>query len=180
MSSLQISRYSKGAIALHWIVGLLIVANFILAQIAEGVPEAEQGAYMNPHKAIGISILAFSVFRLLWRWRHTPPPPAENLKSWERTLSKAVHYLFYFLMIAVPVTGWLMVAAYPGAPAVDFFGLFSIDLPLAESKMLAGIGHESHEILTKVLFFAVLLHILGALKHQFADRMPFIQRMWPS
>lgn len=25
----------------------------------------------------------------------------------------------------------------------------------------------------------VLLHILAALKHQFVDKIPFLQRMWP-
>jgi cytochrome b561 len=179
MDGLQISKYSKGAIALHWIIGALIVTNFVLAQLAEGVPESARAPYMLPHMSIGISILALSLLRLFWRLGHKPPAQPAALKSWENKLSKAIHWLFYILMIAVPVTGWLMVAAHPEAPAVDFFGLFKLDIPVPKSKDLSGVGHLGHFILTKVMFFAVLLHILGALKHQFIDRMPFIQRMWP-
>jgi cytochrome b561 len=72
-----------------------------------------------------------------------------------------------------------MVSARPGAPPVDFFGLFALDLPITDSKALSGFGHEGHEILTKPLVILIFLHVLGALKHQFMDRLPFLQRMFP-
>lgn len=172
-------KYSKTAIALHWIIAILIVSNVTLASMSEDLPRAAKAAYMDPHKAIGISILALSLLRLFWRMGHKPPPMPDAITGWQARLGKAVHALFYFLIIAVPVTGWLMVAARPGGPPVDFFGLFSIDLPIAESKSLSGFGYEGHEILTKPLVILILLHVIGALKHQFADRLPFIQRMWP-
>jgi cytochrome b561 len=179
MSSTGLTKYSKTAIALHWIIAVLIIANVTLASISEDLPRAAKAAYMNPHKAIGISILLFSVLRLLWRLGHKPPPLSNAIAAWQAKLGKTVHVLFYFLIIAVPLTGWLMVAAYPGAPAVDFFGLFSIDLPVGESKALSGLGKEGHEILTKPLVILIFLHVIAALKHQFVDRLPFIQRMWP-
>ncbi len=52
-------------------------------------------------------------------------------------------------------------------------------LPVGKSESLAGVGHDAHEILTKPLVILIFLHVIGALKHQFADRLPFIQRMWP-
>lgn len=172
-------KYSKTAIALHWIIAILIVSNVTLASMSEDLPRAAKAAYMDPHKAIGISILILSLLRLFWRIGHKPPPMPDAITGWQATLGKAVHALFYFLIIAVPLTGWLMVAARPGAPPVDFFGLFSIDLPVGDSKALSGFGHEGHEILTKPLVILIFLHVIGALKHQFADRLPFIQRMWP-
>jgi cytochrome b561 len=150
-----------------------------LASMAEDLPRAAKAAYLNPHKAIGISILLLSVLRLLWRLGHKPPPLPDVIAGWQAKLGKAVHALFYFLIIAVPVTGWLMVAAFPGAPPVDFFGLFTLDLPVGESKALSGFGHEGHQILTKPLVILIFLHVIAALKHQFIDRLPFIQRMWP-
>lgn len=174
-----ISRYSGVAIAFHWVIALLVITNIVLARIGHDLPRIEKAVYMTPHKAIGITILVLSILRLLWRFRHKTPALPEALKNWEAKLAKSVHYLFYFLIIAVPLTGWLRVAAYPGAPPVDYFGLFTIDLPIAESKGLSEVGHEGHEILTKLLFGLIIIHILAALKHQFADRIPFIQRMWP-
>ena len=172
-------KYSRIAIAFHWIIAILIVANVALASISEDLPRAARATYMDPHKAIGISILFLSVLRLLWRLGHKPPPMPNAIVGWQAAVGKTVHALFYFLIIAVPVTGWLMVGARPGAPPMDFFGLFTIDLPLADSKNLSSLGRDGHEILTKPLVILIFLHIIGALKHQFADRLRFIQRMWP-
>lgn len=179
MRSPGFSKYNKTAIALHWIIAALIISNVVLASMAEDLPRAAKGAYMNPHKAIGISILVFSLLRLFWRMGHKPPPLPAAIPGWQAMLGRSVHALFYILIIAVPVTGWLMVAASPGAPPVDFFGLFTVDLPISDSKTLSGIGHDGHEILTKPLVILIFLHIIAALKHQFADRLPFIQRMFP-
>lgn len=173
------TKYSKTAIALHWIIAILIVANVMLVSMSEDLPRAARAAYMDPHKAIGISILVLSLFRLFWRIGHKPPPMPEQIAGWQRTLGKSVHALFYFLIIAVPFTGWLMVSARPGAPPVDIFGLFTLDLPVTDSKALSGIGHDGHEILTKPLVILIFIHILAAFKHQFVDRLPFLQRMFP-
>jgi cytochrome b561 len=134
---------------------------------------------MAAHKAVGISILLFSLFRLFWRIGHKPPPLPDSIAGWQASLGKAVHWLFYFLIIVVPLSGWLMASAHPKAPPVDFFGLFDATLPTGKNESLAGVGHEAHEILTKPLFLLILLHIIAALKHQFVDRLPFIQRIWP-
>jgi len=172
-------KYSKTAILLHWLIAILIVTNVVLAGMSEDLPRAARAAYMDPHKAIGISILTLSVLRLLWRIGHRPPPLPQSLPGWQAKLGRFVHALFYFLIIAVPLTGWLMVAAREGAPPVDFFGLFFIDLPVPDSKGLSSFGYQGHEILTKPLVVLIILHIIGALKHQFIDGLPFIQRMWP-
>ena len=52
------NRYSKVAIAFHWVIAALIVSNFVLASMAEDAPKAIAGSYMASHKALGISILA--------------------------------------------------------------------------------------------------------------------------
>jgi cytochrome b561 len=175
----MVSKYSKGAIALHWILAVLVIANFVLANMAEGAPREMRGAYLNPHKALGIAILFFSLFRLYWRIGHKPPPLPDAITGWQARLGKFVHAVFYFLIIAVPLSGWIMASAHPKAPPVDFFGLFNLTLPLGKDEGLASFGHDAHEILTKPLFILIILHVLAALKHQFADRLPFIQRMLP-
>jgi cytochrome b561 len=180
MNNMGISRYSKTAMLLHWIIAILIVTNYVLYYVAESYPEEQRGAYMMPHMSIGISVLALSLFRLFWRLGHKPPALPSELAGWQAMLSKSVHLIFYVLIIAIPITGWLMVSAHPKAPPVSYFGLFDLDLPFGKSKALSGIGHEGHEILGKVLYGVLALHVIGALKHQFTDRMPFIQRMWPS
>lgn len=173
------TKYSKTAVLLHWTIAILVVTNFVLVNMAEGLQGPARGAYMNPHKAIGVSILMLSLFRLFWRLGHKPPPMPNAVSGWQARLGKAVHAIFYFLIIAVPLSGWIMSSAHPQAPPVSFFDLLDVTLPLAKNEVTADWSRGTHEILTKPLFILILLHVVGALKHQFADRVPFIQRMWP-
>jgi cytochrome b561 len=173
------TKYSKTAIALHWVIAILVVTNVTLASMSEDLPRAAKAAYMNPHKAIGVSILMLSLFRLFWRLGHKPPAMPDAITGWQAKLGKIVHALFYFLILAVPLSGWVMSSMHPQAPPVSFFGLFDITLPFGKNESVAGVGHEAHEILTKPLVILIFLHVIAALKHQFADRVPFIQRMWP-
>jgi cytochrome b561 len=172
-------KYSKIAILFHWLIAILIGTNVLLATVADEMSRSASAVLMNPHKAIGISILVLSVARILWRLGHRPPPLPNKVAGLQAMAGHAVHILFYVLMIAVPLTGWLMVAAGDRAPSVDYFGLFTIESPIGKSEILSDIGHEGHELLVIPLFILVGLHVAGALKHQFIDRLPFLQRMWP-
>ena len=173
------AKYSKIAILFHWLIAILIAANILLANLAEDLPRAARAAYMSPHKAIGISILILTIGRILWRLTHRPPALPDKVAGWQAKAGHSAHILFYVLMIAMPLTGWLMIGAKGNAAPVDFFGLFTIDMAVGENAMLADIAHEGHEILATPLIVLIGLHILGALKHQFIDKMPFVQRMWP-
>ena len=173
------AKYSKIAILFHWLIAILIGANILLANLGEDLPRAARAAYMSPHKAIGISILILTIGRILWRLTNRPPALPNKVAGWQAKAGHSVHILFYILMIAMPLTGWLMIGANGKAAPVDFFGLFTIDMAVGKNAMLADIGHEGHEILVAPLIVLIGLHILGALKHQFIDKIPFIQRMWP-
>ena len=173
------AKYSKIAILFHWLIAILIAANILLANLGEGLPRAARAAYMSPHKAIGISILILTIGRILWRLTNRPPALPNKVAGWQAKAGHSAHILFYVLMIVMPLTGWLMIGAKGKAAPVDFFGLFTIDMAVGKNAMLADIGHEGHEILAAPLIVLIGLHILGALKHQFIDKMPFVQRMWP-
>ncbi len=173
------AKYSKIAILFHWAIALLIGANILLANLAEDLPKAARAAYMSPHKAIGISILVLTVGRILWRLSHRPPALPDKVAGLQAKAGLTVHMLFYVLMIVMPLTGWLMIGANGKAAPVDFFGLFTVDMAIGKNTMLSGFAHESHEFLATPLLIQIGLHVLGALKHQFIDKMPFIQRMWP-
>jgi cytochrome b561 len=172
-------KYSKVAILFHWVIALLIGTNIWLANYAEDLPRAARAAYMNPHKAIGISILLLSIGRILWRLSHRPPALPKKIAGWQAKAGHAAHIAFYILMIVMPLTGWLMIGANGKAAPVDYFGLFTIDMAVGKNAMIAGAAHEGHELLAWPFIVLIGLHVLGALKHQFLDKLAFIQRMWP-
>jgi cytochrome b561 len=170
-------RYTKVAIWLHWLIGLAVIANIGLAMLTEGLPKETHRAAMGIHKALGIAILALTVIRILWRLGHRPPPLPAATPAWQRPLSKIVHFLFYVLLILLPLSGWVWMSA--ADRPIDFFGLLTIPTIVAPNENLADVMHDRHELLGLTMLALAAIHILAALKHQFYDRNGLIGRMNP-
>lgn len=179
-NTLATARYSRGAIALHWIIAALIVLNFTLAWVAEELPDEQRYALIGNHKAIGIIVLLLTVLRIVWRLTHKPPPLVETLKAWEAALSKVTHVLIYGLMLAIPLAGWGYSSAYGKGKPVSIFGLFDFPaLPVASDKPTVGMFGELHEITTTIMLVLLALHLGAALKHHFIDKDGTVRRMVP-
>lgn len=168
--------YSSVAIAFHWTIALLIVVNLILGLFHDAMPKGWQA--MPLHKAIGITVLILSIGRLAWRIGHRPPPLPASLPGWERTTAHAVHWIFYVLMIALPLTGWMMVSGATTLRPLTWFGLFPIPF-LPVSKAAGGFGHEAHELMGFLFAALVVIHILAALRHHILLRDSTLVRMLP-
>lgn len=178
MSSAAQVRYSTGAIVFHWLIAILVIVNWRIAAGVEHLGDAAKDVALAPHRAIGIAILTLSVLRLVWRMAHTPPALPDQLATWEKLLARAIHGIFYVLLIGLPFGGWLS-SSYAGSP-IDFFGLFEVPLlPVAVNMDQAEAVIEAHHEGGEILLILVGLHILGALKHQFFDKVPSLSRMWP-
>lgn len=178
MTDLARRRYSKGAMIFHWIIAVAVIWNWRIAEAAEHAAPADKGAIFADHKALGILILLLTVGRLLWRWTHPVPPLSNTLAKWEKMLARFVHIIFYILLIALPVGGWL--ANSLAGRDIDMFGLFMIPpLPIGENGALGGTIFDIHATAGQVFIYLIGLHILGALKHTFFDKSGGIFRMLP-
>ena len=174
------SRYSAVAIALHWVIALLIVANIALGLGHELFGRANELAIMAAHKSIGLTILALSLLRLAWRVSHRPPPLPAAMPGWQVLAARATHLFFYVAIIALPLTGWLTASASPLRFPLEYFGMFQLPfLPVEQSRSATGLWSEAHEILAFTTIAVLGLHIAGALKHQFFDRDDVLARMLP-
>lgn len=172
------SRYSQVAIWLHWIIAIAVITNIGLAGLTEDLPREVRGVYMGYHKALGVTILVLSVARLLWRLGHKPPPLPNTTPVWQAAFAKTIHFLFYVLLIGLPLSGWIWMSSAP-AP-FSYFGLFEVPLfPVAGQKALGDALHSGHELAGTAMFFLIILHLLAAAKHQFIDKDNLIRRMWP-
>lgn len=178
MSDASQARYSSGAMLFHWVIAVLVIVNWQLAEYAEPLEGAARTVYIGPHTAIGVSILVLTVLRLVWRLTHKPPPMPDSMASWERVLAKTVHVIFYVMLIGLPIGGWLA-GSYAHIP-VDYFGLFTIPtLPVEKNYEIAASIMDQHTTGGKVVLVLVALHVLGALKHTFFDKVGGIKRMLP-
>ena len=174
------SRYSMGAIAFHWVIAVLIAVNYGLAWRAEDLPKEAAAELIGMHKAIGITVLLLTVLRIVWRLVNRPPALLASLKPWEVLFARVTHSLFYVLMIAVPLAGWITHSAFLGGTPINAFDLFSYPgLPLTQNKATAELAYELHEITATLMLVLIGVHILGALKHQWIDRDGSLGRMLP-
>lgn len=174
------STYSRGAIALHWAIGLLIILNLAIGFLHEGAPASARGWLMGFHKSTGILVLALTLGRIAWRLTHRPPPLPASVKPWEKGLAHATHWTLYLLMFALPLTGWLMSSAGKRKYPLDFYSAFPVPyLPIAQNEAAARMYAERHEWLGWIALALIVLHLAGALKHHVFDQDRTLHRMLP-
>ena len=181
-------RYTGPAIALHWLIALGIIANVALAWIWPHLADASVRPAIDTHKSIGITVLGLAIMRLLWRLTHRPPPLPTGYQRWEVGVSHATHWLLYLLIFVMPLTGWIMDSAYKNAATTPmyWFGLFEWPRIGAIRHMAPGPRDRVHDLFgaahvtaSYVLYALFVLHVAGALKHQYWDKERELQRMWP-
>jgi cytochrome b561 len=180
------ARYTGTAIALHWIVGTLMIVNIGLAWVWPLVADDSVRPLINNHKSIGITLLALVTMRLLWRMTHRPPALPDHHKRWEKRAAHAAHIALYVIMFAMPLSGWIMDSAWEKAADNPnfWFGLFEwprlgfiAALDPATKKQVHDVVETMHGLSADILYVLVAVHIAGALKHQFIDKDRELARM---
>ena len=176
------AHYGGTAIALHWLLALLLVGLFVLGLYMTGLPFSPQRLKLyNWHKWAGVVVLTLSFVRLLWRLSHRPPAlPAEvaaAMPPWQHWAHHGTHYALYALFFAVPLLGWAYSSA-AGFPIV-VFGVLPLPDFVAVNKPLAEAIKPWHGYAAYAMAGLVLLHVAAALKHQLIDRDGLMARMLP-
>jgi cytochrome b561/polyisoprenoid-binding protein YceI len=182
-ASLQ-QRYTAVAITLHWVIAAAIIGMIALGWYMTGLkPGSDQTALFQLHKSIGITILLLSVARLTWRLMN-PTPAALPMPHWQKLLSSFVHTSFYVLIVAMPLSGWIM-ASLSTAHETRFFGTVDVgasaltNLPDETRRPLGKTFEFVHSKLAWVIIVMLGLHVAGALKHQVIDKDGLLARMAP-
>lgn len=171
-------RYSTVAIGFHWLLAVLIVGTFGVGLYMADLPVSPGRLKLfNYHKWAGVTILALSALRLLWRLTHAAPALPVSMRTWQQRASHSAHIALYVLFFAVPLLGWAYSSA-AGYPIV-WFGWVQLPDFVAKNRELAEAIKPLHEISAKLLALLVLVHIAAALKHHFVDRDGVLSRMLP-
>jgi cytochrome b561 len=192
------TSYSNIAILLHWLIGISIILMFLLGWFMEGLPKeapksssydlfnlgiyswelsketSPRSFYFNLHKSIGVTLFAFIIFRLFWRFTHKPPALLSSMKLWEKRLATSVHHGLYLLMILTPLAGIIMSVA--SKYGIKWFGIKLI--PGLDIPSVRELFYKFHEIFGLLILFILIFHIVGALKHTFIDKDGTLRRMW--
>lgn len=177
------NRYTAIAIAFHWLLALAIVGSFGFGLYMTDLAFSPLRLKLfNWHKWAGVTILALSALRLLWRLSHRPPAlPQQVLNAmppWQRHAHHATHVLLYLLFFAVPLSGWAYSSA-AGFPIV-WFGVLPLPDWVPVNKALAdAVLKPLHHAFAYALATCVVLHVAATLKHQLVDHDGLFWRMWP-
>ena len=226
VSSAQRDRYTRVAIVLHWAIAAFIVFNLCTGFFMEGWPPPIRFLALMLHASSGLTVLALTLARVVWRLLNDPPPYPAGMKPWERHIAHFAHFLLYAAMVLMPLTGWAILSAHspPGSrgAAVEFAARPGMPpgmkpgpapprampalppggppplkiwnlVPMPTIAPIEAIGAEPggvppqhrlhdefvdwHSVGGYLLLGLLILHILGALKHQFIDSQSEFARM---
>jgi cytochrome b561 len=79
---MQENRYTATAIVFHWLLALLIIGTFSMGLYMADLPLTPQRIKLyNWHKWAGVTILALSALRLLWRLTHPAPALPKSMPT---------------------------------------------------------------------------------------------------
>ena len=180
------ASYSRAAVLLHWLIAAALAFQLGLGLRAEQLAQGDQlFDVLQLHKSVGITILLLTLMRVTIRF-FKPPPPALTDKKWALFLSKLTHFLLYAFMIGAPLTGWLLASTSKLEIDTILFGTIpwphfpGTDMLAMDTKSAVHEASESaHKYLSWLGLTLFLLHVAGALRHQFLKSEPLLARMLP-
>lgn len=177
--STSLQRYTTAAIALHWIIAVLVFTliglGLYMTDIPRGTPE--RAFFYNLHKSIGLTTALIVLVRLWWRAKNPPPVLPASMPAWQQQASRISHALLYVCLIIMPLSGFS--ASQFTKFGVTYFGLFKIPPMGPENKVIYEFLQGIHGTTAIVLIVLLAVHIGAALKHLVIDRDGVFQRMLP-
>lgn len=172
-------RYSGTAIALHWLVALMLLGSATLGLYMVDLQLSPIKLKLYSwHKWLGVTIFLVAAGRLFWRLTHPVPALPATVPVWQRRAAALSHALLYALLFVIPLSGWLMSSAL--GVQVVVFGVLPLPDLLEKDQVLGERLKLAHVVLNLVLLALVALHAAAALKHHFLDRDEVLFRMLPA
>jgi cytochrome b561 len=174
------SRYSHVNQALHWITAACMFAILPLAWVMvsakEGTPLS--GALFNWHKTLGVIVLLITAYRIVWRFFDPPPPYPPRVAAADHTLAQIAYWLFFALMIFMPVTGFLT-SAY-GGHALKLFNWIPTPDLVGKDKGLSDFYGSLHIAGQWAVYALIVLHLGAVVIHVIWGRDGVLGRMLPA
>lgn len=179
MPQAPVSRWAPVVQLLHWLGVLLIAATAVIGLL---MVDMERGSDLRKlcyglHKSLGVSVLALALLRIVVRLATRAPSPVAG-PAWQLRAAQATHVLMYTLLLALPLSGWLL-NSVAGQP-LPWFGLFELPALMPRTPALRQPVDAAHVWLFWTLAASVALHVAAVVQHQWFRRDGLLQRMLPA
>lgn len=174
-SKMESDKYSLPLRVIHWLMAIFIIGMLCSGFYMKSLPVSSEIKFSiySIHKACGITVLLLVIIRIFLRIFTYAPPFSASFSMFIVTVSKAVHFGLYFLMVLMPLSGYVMSSA--SGIRIKYF--FHIPLLINKNIELASAANNLHSILAYFLLLLITLHILGALKHTLIDKQNIFKRI---
>lgn len=176
------SRYGAVAMLIHWGMAVLLVVLIAMGWWMVGLPDAgfdtRKITAILAHKSIGMAALGAVLVRMAWRGVNVAPQWAAQLPDWQKSTAYFVHLCFYALMLALPITGWLMSSA-GGYPVYLWVDRGLLPDPIASDPSLFRFLIALHRWLADALVVLIAAHAGAALVHHFLWRDDTLRKILP-
>ena len=174
-------RYGAVAILLHWLMALVLIVllawGLYMVRLPDVGFDTRKITLIIYHKEVGMLAFVLALLRLGWRVGQVLPALVETLPDWQKVIARLVHLCLYALLLALPVSGWLMSSA-AGFP-VSFLGLFDLPDLVPPDELLFRTFVLAHRWLAYALIALTALHAGAALGHHFLLRDETLKKMLP-
>lgn len=170
--------YTRTAVALHWLMALLILAALPLGLTMTELDLSPTKLKLYAwHKWLGVTVFGLAVLRLVWRTTHPAPPLSAAIPAWQRGAAHALHWALYALMLVIPLSGWLMSSA-KGFQTV-YLGVLPLPDLLAKDEAVGDLLQQVHRWLNYAMAALLVVHVAAALRHHLVERDDVLARMLP-
>lgn len=177
---LKNTRESFGFItkSLHWLMAIMLIGLFAVGLYMTGLDYYDSLYHTLPwwHKSFGLLVITLLVVRFIWKLLNPKVLPLESHKKWEISLAGLLQNLFYFLILLIGISGYLISTAK--GKGIEFFNLFEVKaLTTSLDEDRADLIADIHEVLAITLIVLAALHAAAAIKHHVLDKDKTLLRM---
>lgn len=167
------TRYGTVAVTIHWLSALTIVALLGLGFRAANTIDPEAKAQLlSVHAPLGFLILVLTLLRIVWwLFADRKPGPVEGMPVWQSLGARAVHLLFYVVILGMGASGIGMLVLSGAGPVI--FGIEAGPLP----DFWNYLPRVPHGAGARFMLLLLAVHMGAALYHHYIRRDGMLRRM---
>lgn len=167
-----IDRYDLLTRTLHWIFAIGILYATAVGYALHLIPAGPAHDFLSRlNMSLATALILLYPLRAWWRFARRDPAPPAGLDPAQFRLARRVQTALYLAILAVSVSGYLMVP-----DGYRFFGLVTIPTPFAKGPTTEAFL-LLHRISCGILTGLVGLHLLGVLVHTLVRPIGLLRRM---
>jgi cytochrome b561 len=171
------TRFTVPQRLLHWLMALCILSMLFIGVGMVSTVTPKYLTLVQIHKPLGIAILILALIRLTLRLIYGAPALPADLPEPVKLAAISSQYIFYALMIGMPLIGWAMLSAasYP----VVLFGSVHLPSIMPLNPQLHTLLWRAHHYLAFAFFAVILMHVAAILFHKLIRNDGIFETMAP-